>query len=133
MLPNVVFSYYLCLLLPILLFALIEFLNMTKDDGKVERSVENGYLGAFLYLFEKRSVYLLFSASFFFLFIPWGIPWKIFHYFGSERWSTIGINWFIGQVFLQLLFFALLKPGAKIGSFSIKKSLSKAIRILRNH
>ena len=132
-LPNVVFSYYLCLLLPILLIALIEFFNITKVDGKVERFAENGYLGTFLYLFEKKSVYLLFSASFFFLFIPWGIPWKIFHYFESERWSTIGINWFIGQVFLQLLFFALLNPGAIIGSFSIKKTLSKTIRIVRNH
>lgn len=121
LLPNVSFSYYLCLMIPI---TIIIFLHSLSADYNyrfikfisIDEEID------FYKTLNVRIVRIIFFSIALTLFIPWAIPWRIFPNFQQFWWSNIGINWLFGQVLLNLSFICIIINGIWI---ALQKNLRK--------
>ena len=113
LIPTTTFSYYLCILLP--LFILISSDAISRTESGRTFLIGKGTIDTspLLMIFQNWKTTILLSGMTFLLFVPWALPWSIFPKFQRETWSTIGINWFIGQFFLAGLLISLLFTGSK--------------------
>ena len=111
LIPNVSFAYYLCIYSPLLLLILID--GLSKSYVPFQCAENNGAVSKIkgLRFFQSRTDFILFSLFYFITFIPWAIPWKIIPYFNNLPWSSIGVNWFPGQIILLVLLGKLLLQG----------------------
>ena len=110
LLPNVSFSYYLCLLIPITTTIFLDSLSSNKTYRFVKfESIDEEK--DFYKTINHPTFLLLFFSIQLSLFIPWAIPWKIFPTFHHFWWSNIGINWLFGQVLLDLSFICIIIYG----------------------
>ena len=108
---NVSFAYYLLVYLPPLLFIVGDV--VAHYSGKNLHFSKSTDDNCFLEIFKNKPIAIFMSLTFFSLFITWGIPWKIFTKLHDSPWSSIGVNWFPGQIFLIIFFILLLFSGVK--------------------
>ena len=110
---NVTFGYYLSILLPPLILHFIACKNYYRSENITEvKGSRTQYFHRFMSL-EKKSIWLTFTFTYVLLMIPWGLPWRIFPGFHYFFWSSIGVNWLFGQIFLLIFFINLIFLGAK--------------------
>ena len=93
-LPNVSYGYYSLLLVPVFL---MYFLSIVTPEN--ERQIQSTQL-----TFKSKFTRRIWEILSLFLFIPWGIPWKIFTPLRDDQWSWVGINY----VFVNFLLVILL-------------------------
>lgn len=103
---NVAFAYHLLVYLPLLLFIVGDVVAHYLGKNLHFHETTDDY--CHLQIFQKKSIALFISLTYFSLFITWGIPWKVFPKFNDSPWGSIGVNWFPGQLFLLALFILLL-------------------------
>jgi hypothetical protein len=96
-LPNVSYGYYSLLLVPIFL---LYFLSIVTPEN--DRQIQSTQL-SLKSKFTKRTWEIISLL----LFIPWGIPWKIFTPFRDDQWSWVGINYVFVNFLLVNLFLSI--------------------------
>ena len=96
-LPNVSYGYYSLLLVPIFL---LYFLSIVTPEN--DRQIQSTQL-SLKSKFTQRTWEIISLL----LFIPWGIPWKIFTPFRDDQWSWVGINYVFVNFLLVNLFLSI--------------------------
>jgi hypothetical protein len=96
LLPNVGGAYYL--LSPLALFPVI-WVSLRNSDVN--------WPGP-MFLVQSKVSLLLLTSSVILLFIPWAIPWALIPILSNQFWAGISMNWFIGQIILQVYFIHLV-------------------------
>ncbi len=97
-LPNVSYGYYSLLLVPIFL---LYFLSIVTPEN--EQQIQSTQL-SLKSKFTRRT----WEITSLLLFIPWGIPWKIFTPLRDDQWSWVGLNYVFINFLLVILFLSAL-------------------------
>ena len=113
LLPNVSFAYYLLIYTAPLIIILAETLSLQYGKSQFLRLISGLNSESILLIFHKKRNYLIFSITFFLLYVPWSIPWNVIAFSTAPFWSKIGINWLPGQFFLLILFSMFILKGIK--------------------
>lgn len=118
LLPSTTFAYYLCILVPIFTLILADSFSRNEFNHSFLKFKDGGEHPPLYMIFQDRVGAVLISLTLYLLFIPWALPWSVFSRFNHESWSSIGINWIVGQFFLTALFISLLLTGVRARLFT---------------
>jgi hypothetical protein len=106
--PSVTFSYYLSLLLPLVILVAYGFFIKTRNIEFVSMDERFAIQNFLISLFSSKKLTILFTMLIPTCFVSWPVTW---HFLGVEETnpiSKIGINWTFGLVFINLWFLSLL-------------------------